>query len=52
MTKPILKRMGFNGSERGIRTHDTRIMIPLLYRLSYPAIKILVFNNIYDCLCQ
>ncbi len=25
------------GSGRGIRTPDTRIMIPLLYRLSYPA---------------
>ena len=42
----------FIGSERGIRTHDTRIMIPLLYRLSYPAIKKHVLNNIYPQLCQ
>ena len=40
------------GSGRGIRTHDTRIMIPPLYRLSYPAIKILVSFNIYIHYCQ
>ncbi len=38
--KLLLNRSFFlNGSERGVRTPDTRIMIPLLYRLSYPAVK-------------
>ncbi len=40
------------GSGRGIRTHDTRIMIPPLYRLSYPAIKFEIFNNMPNALCQ
>lgn len=47
-----LRVVFFNGSEGGIRTHDTRIMIPPLYRLSYPAIKILVFNNPSHIVCQ
>ena len=50
--KSCLMAAFLNGSERGVRTPDTRIMIPLLYRLSYPAIRIYVFNNISFFHCQ
>ena len=37
-----------NGSGRGSRTPDTRIMIPPLYQLSYSAITVPTYSDIFN----